>query len=260
MVARQFGIAAVVGDENIEIDVAAKKVTITRADGSKQVLKEGNIGSLDGTGEKGRGQIFIGEIKTVPSFVTTAQYKESLKLVRDAISQLEEWKKNITGEQAEALRREYDKHIKIYREHIAKYEQAQLTQDERDFYRQYQALNQMANKIRKERGGLGVGGNAEKPLDVLNAVLNGAENFGLVRTEHMFSGDGRELKVQKMILAKTKQKREEALKELLPLQQVDFEQIFIFADGRPVTIRLIDPRYMNFYLKKKRRSRNWQML
>ena len=172
---------------------------------------------------------------------------------------LDSWRsgrKNITGEHSGALRREYDKHIKIYREHIAKYEQAQLTQDEWDFYRQYQALNQMANKIRKERGGLGVGGNAEKPLDVLNAVLNGAENFGLVRTEHMFSGDGRELKVQKMILAKTKQKREEALKELLPLQQVDFEQIFIFADGRPVTIRLIDPPLHEFLPKKKRRSRN----
>ena len=216
--------------------------------------------SLDGTGEKGRGQIFIGEIKTTPSFVTTAQYKESLNVVKNAVRQLEEWKKNITGEQAEVFRREYDKHIKIYQEHIAKYEQAQLTQDEWDFYRQYQALHQMANKVRKERGGLGVGGNAENPLDVLNAVLNGAENFGLVRTEHMFSGDGRELKFQKMILAKTKQKREEALRELLPLQQVDFEQIFIFADGRPVTIRLIDPPLHEFLPKKKRRFRNWLML
>ena len=93
VVARQFGIAAVVGDENIEIDVAAKTVTVTKADGSKQVLREGNIVSLDGTGEKGRGQIFIGEIKTTPSFVTTAQYKESLDLVRNAVRQLEEWKK-----------------------------------------------------------------------------------------------------------------------------------------------------------------------
>lgn len=251
VVARQFGIAAVVGDDNIEIDVAAKTVTIIKADGTKQALKEGDIVSLDGAGEKGRGQIFIGEIKTVPSFVTTAQYKENLEPVRRAVKRLQEWKEDVTGEQAQALRREYDKHIKIYQEHIAKYERAQLTQDEWDFYRQYQALHQLANKVRKEHGGLGVGANAEKPLDVLNAVLNGAENFGLVRTEHMFSGGGRELKFQKMILAETEEERKEALRELLPLQQVDFEQIFIFADGKPVTIRLIDPPLHEFLPKKE---------
>jgi pyruvate,orthophosphate dikinase len=52
--------------------------------------------------------------------------------------------------------------------------------------------------------------------------------------------------VQAMILAKTSQDREEALKKLLPFQRADFEGLFRAMDGLPVIIRLIDPPMHEF--------------
>ncbi|MEW6101647.1 MAG: putative PEP-binding protein [Candidatus Omnitrophota bacterium] len=249
VVARQYGIAAVVGDENMVPDFEKRTVTVSDniPGGSirKVVLKEGDIISVDGTGEAGRGQVFAGKIKTLPSSIIIARYKETLDRVREAIKILEAWQVGASAE----LRSEYDKHIKAYKAHIEKYEKMELSEDEKAFYKQYQTVMTWANELRKNKHGLGGAANAETPFDIFLATLLGAENFGLVRTEHMFSGDGRELKFQKFILAKTPEERLNALKALLPLQQSDFEQIFIFADGRPVTIRLIDPPLHEFLPK-----------
>lgn len=243
VVARQFGIPAVVGDENIEINFEKRTVRIKKIDGTEAALTEGDMVSLDGTGEGGKGQLFAGKIETTPSLITVAQYRDSLGKVRTAVELLEKWKGNAADK---GLINEYNKHIKIYQEHVKKYENMELTPEEKEFYAQYQELQGWASEIRKENKGLGVGANSEKALDVLNATLNGAENFGLVRTEHMFSGGGRELAFQEFILAKTEAARINALEKILPFQQVDFEQIYIFAAGRPVTIRLIDPPLHEF--------------
>jgi pyruvate,orthophosphate dikinase len=88
--------------------------------------------------------------------------------------------------------------------------------------------------------------NADTPHDAATAVKFGAEGIGLCRTEHMFFEGDRITSVRKMILAEDTATREKALKELLPLQRKDFEGIFKAMDGRPVTIRLIDPPLHEF--------------
>jgi pyruvate,orthophosphate dikinase len=52
--------------------------------------------------------------------------------------------------------------------------------------------------------------------------------------------------MQRMIMADTPEERKEALDQLLPMQQSDFEGIFAAMDGLPVTIRLLDPPLHEF--------------
>jgi len=92
---------------------------------------------------------------------------------------------------------------------------------------------------------LGVRANADNPEHAAEAVTLGAEGIGLCRTEHMFLGDRAAL-VQKMILADDDITRELALADLLPLQKEDFKGIFKAMNGKPVTIRLIDPPLHEF--------------
>ncbi len=88
--------------------------------------------------------------------------------------------------------------------------------------------------------------NADNPRDAQQAIEFGAEGIGLCRTEHMFFEADRLPIVQDMILAKSDVQREAALSKLLGVQQADFEAIFEVMDGRPVTIRLIDPPLHEF--------------
>lgn len=92
---------------------------------------------------------------------------------------------------------------------------------------------------------LGVRGNADNAADAARAVRLGAEGIGLCRTEHMFLGERREL-VERLILAEEDEERERALAALLPLQRADFTDLFAAVDGRPLTIRLIDPPLHEF--------------
>ncbi|MDA0637930.1 pyruvate, phosphate dikinase [Nonomuraea sp. MCN248] len=92
---------------------------------------------------------------------------------------------------------------------------------------------------------LGVRANADTPEDAARAVRFGAEGIGLCRTEHMFLGDRRQL-VEDLVLAGTAEERQAALDALEPLQKSDFIGIFQAMDGRPVTIRLIDPPLHEF--------------
>lgn len=93
---------------------------------------------------------------------------------------------------------------------------------------------------------LGVRTNADNPRDAQQAIDFGAEGIGLCRTEHMFFEPDRLPIVRDMILAKTETQREAALSKLLGVQQTDFEGIFKVMDGKPVTIRLIDPPLHEF--------------
>jgi pyruvate,orthophosphate dikinase len=88
--------------------------------------------------------------------------------------------------------------------------------------------------------------NADNPRDAQVAVDFGCEGIGLCRTEHMFFEANRLPIVQEMILTKNEVLRESALAKLLPIQQSDFEGIFEVMDGKPVTIRLIDPPLHEF--------------
>ena len=93
---------------------------------------------------------------------------------------------------------------------------------------------------------LGVRANADYPADAERARAYGAEGLGLVRTEHMFFEAGRLAIVQRMIMARSKAERSEALAALLPLQRADFEGLFVAMEGRPVIIRLLDPPLHEF--------------
>jgi len=93
---------------------------------------------------------------------------------------------------------------------------------------------------------LGVRANADTPEDARKARGLGAEGIGLCRTEHMFMADDRQPKMRAMIMANDQASRRDALAELLPLQQQDFEGLFEAMAGLPVTIRLLDPPLHEF--------------
>ena len=88
--------------------------------------------------------------------------------------------------------------------------------------------------------------NADTPMDAANAVKLGAEGIGLCRTEHMFFEPERIPKIRKMILSSTVEAREAALSELIPFQKGDFKALYEVMEGRPVTIRFLDPPLHEF--------------
>ena len=88
--------------------------------------------------------------------------------------------------------------------------------------------------------------NADTPADAANAVRLGAEGIGLCRTEHMFFEPDRIPKIRKMILSKTVEEREKALEELIPFQKGDFKALYEVMEGKPVTIRFLDPPLHEF--------------
>jgi pyruvate, orthophosphate dikinase len=96
-----------------------------------------------------------------------------------------------------------------------------------------------------ERRRLGVHANADTGEDCARARRFGAGGVGLVRTEHMFLGERRQL-VEHLILAEDEAGRQAALDALKPLQRGDFTAILETMDGLPVTIRLIDPPLHEF--------------
>jgi pyruvate,orthophosphate dikinase len=62
----------------------------------------------------------------------------------------------------------------------------------------------------------------------------------------MFFDDERIQAVREMILADEEKARRAALAKLLPMQRGDFVELFEIMDGRPVTIRLLDPPLHEF--------------
>jgi pyruvate,orthophosphate dikinase len=109
-------------------------------------------------------------------------------------------------------------------------------------YQTFAKVMKWADKFRT----LKIRTNADLPDQARNAVAFGAEGIGLCRTEHMFFGEGKIGPMQEMILADTLAQRKAALAKLLPLQRQDFAGIFEVMNGRPVTIRTIDPPLHEF--------------
>jgi pyruvate, orthophosphate dikinase len=106
----------------------------------------------------------------------------------------------------------------------------------------FERVLEWADEIRR----LGVRTNADTPEDAVRARELGAEGIGLCRTEHMFMAEDRQPKMRAMIMASDEEGRREALAELLPYQQEDFEGLFEAMKGLPVTIRLLDPPLHEF--------------
>ena len=93
--------------------------------------------------------------------------------------------------------------------------------------------------------------NADTPRDTAQAVAFGAEGIGLCRTEHMFFEASRIKAMREMIVAKTVEARKEALAKILPYQQSDFEQMYRELQGRPMTVRYLDPPLHEFLPTKE---------
>lgn len=106
----------------------------------------------------------------------------------------------------------------------------------------FEVFMSWADSIRR----LKVRTNADTPKDALVARKFGAEGIGLCRTEHMFFEQTRIFNFRKMITADTVEKREEALKLILPYQRDDFAGLFRAMNGYGVTIRLLDPPLHEF--------------
>ena len=102
-----------------------------------------------------------------------------------------------------------------------------------------------ADKFRK----LGVRTNADTPQDTAKAIELGAEGIGLCRTEHMFFDEERIFNLRKMILSETVEDREKYLNLLIPYQKGDFKAMYKELEGRPMTVRYIDPPLHEFIPK-----------
>lgn len=94
--------------------------------------------------------------------------------------------------------------------------------------------------------GFNVRANADQPADAAQAFTFGAKGIGLCRTEHMFFDREKLIHFRAMIVSDTVEQRKRALASILPLQQKDFAGILEAMNGRPVTIRLLDPPLHEF--------------
>ena len=169
VVARGMGTACVSGCGDIKIDEEAKYFEL----GGEKIV-EGDYISLDGS----TGNIYLGDIKTVPA--------------------------SVTGN--------------------------------------FERIMKWADEFRT----LSVRTNADTPADTRQAVNLGAEGIGLCRTEHMFFDADRIPKIRKMILSDTVEAREEALNELIPFQKGDFKAMYEVLEGKPMTVRYLDPPLHEF--------------
>jgi pyruvate, orthophosphate dikinase len=109
----------------------------------------------------------------------------------------------------------------------------------------YVDLMKLVDKIRI----LKIRTNADTPKDSAKAIEFGAEGIGLFRTEHMFYGEGSDkplFLLRKMIMSRTAEERRLALNELFPFVKSDIKATMEVMDGRPVTIRLLDPPLHEF--------------
>ena len=111
-----------------------------------------------------------------------------------------------------------------------------------DTHPEYKILMKWADEFRS----LKIRTNAESPADAAQGIRFGAEGIGLCRTEHMFFDETRILAMRKMILADNEKDRREAVMGLLPFQKEDFKGILQTMEGKPVTIRLLDPPLHEF--------------
>jgi pyruvate,orthophosphate dikinase len=108
-----------------------------------------------------------------------------------------------------------------------------------------QEFMEMVDEFRQ----MGVRANADTPEDAKTALEFGAEGIGLLRSEHMFYGEGSDeplFLLRKMIISKTKAERRAALAELAPYVKRDIKATLEVMNGLPVTIRLLDPPLHEF--------------
>jgi pyruvate,orthophosphate dikinase len=185
LVARQMGKVCICGAAALQIDYAAKTMTV---DG--KTYKEGDYLSINGTA----GEVYAGQIPTAASEIVQVLIEKSLD-----------------GGKSET-------------------------------YQNYKKLMEWCAKATR----MSVRTNADTPEQTAHAVAFGASGIGLCRTEHMFFEGNRIDAMREMILADTKEHRIAALAKVLPYQREDFIGIFKELNGKPATIRFLDPPLHEF--------------
>ncbi len=112
--------------------------------------------------------------------------------------------------------------------------------EDSETYQRFAQLMSWADEYRT----MNIRTNADQPDQAAQAVAFGAEGIGLCRTEHMFFDHLDE--IREMICATDPDRRKAAVAKLLPFQRSDFEGLFREMNGRPVTVRLLDPPLHEF--------------
>ena len=105
-----------------------------------------------------------------------------------------------------------------------------------------QRVTESGNSVK----GFDIYANGDTPQNARDAFRFGANGIGLCRTEHMFFDEPKLTDFQKMIISDDTASRKENLAKILPYQQKDFYEIIKAMEGRPVTIRLLDPPLNEF--------------
>ncbi|MEK6684080.1 MAG: pyruvate, phosphate dikinase [Nitrospirota bacterium] len=143
--------------------------------------------------------------------------------------------------------RVYAQDIPVVSSEVTQVIQGKMKPNQSEKYRYFSILLNWADQIRHLR----IRANADIPDQAIIARGFGAEGIGLCRTEHMFFAEDRIPIMQKMILARTREDREQYLDKLLPLQKSDFLGLYREMQGYPVTIRLLDPPLHEFLPKRE---------
>jgi pyruvate, orthophosphate dikinase len=185
LVARQMGKVCVCGAAALQIDYAAKTMTV---DGT--TYKEGDHLSINGTA----GEVYAGQIPTAASEIVQVLIEKSLDAGKSPT------------------------------------------------YQNFKKLMDWCAKATR----MSVRTNADTPEQTAHAVAFGASGIGLCRTEHMFFEGNRIDSMREMIIADTKEHRQQALAKILPYQREDFIGMFKELAGRPATIRFLDPPLHEF--------------
>ena len=120
-----------------------------------------------------------------------------------------------------------------------------LVEVDLDHNESYGTLMRMCDKLRT----LKIRTNADTPADTEKAIKFGAEGIGLFRTEHMFYGEGSEeplFLLRKMIMSSSVEDRKKVLKKLADFVKKDIKATMEKLNGKPITIRLLDPPLHEF--------------
>jgi pyruvate,orthophosphate dikinase len=141
----------------------------------------------------------------------------------------------------------YNGDIPVVESEVIQVVQGKLDARRSEKYRIFATFLDWADEFRTLR----VRANADIPDQAKIARGFGAEGVGLCRTEHMFFAEDRIPIMQKMILARAREEREQYLAQLLPLQKQDFIGLYREMEGFPVTIRLLDPPLHEFLPKRE---------
>jgi len=239
VVARQFGIPAVVGAAALSIDQDLRQVTV-----SGRTLKEGDVVSLDGA----TGEVYEGALPTVaPDFQKEVELATLLGWA-DEISAnpaARQWEEGLQSFPTRGLQvwtnADYPKDARRAREYGAK--GIGLCRTEHMFFEQ-ERLPHVQDMIL----------NAEEAQKLFNVVtryervLATGKEEGQAIKEERRAEIMQELEVARRAVEASPAVKvyREALDFLLPYQRGDFYGLFEAMDGLPVIIRLIDPPLHEF--------------